>query len=81
MWAMLEKDNGCHRGPLRTPKWTKKGQKLTHFKQCQEIKNNIEIFYQNINSCKDIVSVKCYRLETAKQFDPHSHIRPKTGQK
>ena len=38
-------------------------------------------FYQIIDLGKDIVSVKYKRLETAKKFDPHSRIRPKTGKK
>ena len=40
----------------------------------------MKFFYQIIDSCKNIVSVKYKRLEIAKKFDPHCYIRPKTGQ-
>ena len=41
----------------------------------------MKFFYQNIYLCKNIVSVKYKRLETAKKFDPHSPVGPKTGKK
>ena len=68
-------------GASKDPKMTKKGKKRTHFRQFQELKKNIEISYQNIDLCKDIFSAKYKKLETTKKFDPHSRIRPKTGQK
>ena len=40
----------------------------------------MKFFDQNIDSSKDIVSLKCKRLETAKKSDPYNHIRLKTGQ-
>ena len=78
-WAMLKNDHRKPWGASKDPKMTKKGKKLTHFRQFRELKKNIEISYQNINLFKDIVSIKYKRLKTAKKFDPHSRIRPKTA--
>ena len=36
--------SGSRGGPLRTLKWQKKGSKMTHFRQCQKMKENNEIF-------------------------------------
>ena len=63
-------------GASKDPKIAKKRAKNDSFLAMSNKKKIMKFFYQNL----DIVSVKYKRLETAKKFDPHSHIRPKTGQ-